>query len=71
MRAVAPAGGCTVPVRAMRAVAQATEREAPSQRTASKCGERAKSLQMPTPTMAETAWPRMALRGWARGDSMA
>jgi hypothetical protein len=71
MSAVAPAGGCTVPVRAIKAVAQAQAREAPSQRTDSMCGERARSLAMLMPVTAETSWPRMALRGWARGDSMA
>lgn len=69
--AVAPAGGWTVPVRAMRAVAQAQESAPPSQRRPSRLDERAKSLEMATPMAAETNWPRMALRGCARGDSMA
>lgn len=55
----------------MAAVAMAQAKEAPSQRIASKCGLSLKSLQVATPTSAETSWPRMALRGWARGDSMA
>jgi hypothetical protein len=55
----------------MRAVAHAQAREAPSQRMASKCSERESSLQMAMPVRAEMSWPRMALRGWARGDSMA
>ncbi|KAL1835642.1 hypothetical protein VTJ49DRAFT_6296 [Mycothermus thermophilus] len=36
INAVAPAGGCTVPVNAMRAVAQAQDTEAPSHRRSSK-----------------------------------
>lgn len=55
----------------MTAVAEAQAKEAPSHRMDSKLGERAKSLAMEMPTMQDKSWPRMALRGWERGDSMA
>lgn len=56
---------------AMTAVALAQASEAPSHRMDSKLGDKAKSLAMEMPTMQETSWPPMALRGWERGDSMA
>jgi len=34
-------------------------------------GIRAKSLVMETPMREAKSWPRMALRGWEKGDSMA
>lgn len=68
--AVAPAGGCTLFVRAMREVARAQARAPPTQRMESAWGERAKSLEMETPVMEAIIWERMALRGWAKGEAM-
>jgi hypothetical protein len=55
----------------MREVAVAQEVEAASQRRYWVWALRLKSLVMLTPTMLERSWLNMALRGWAKGDSIA
>ncbi|KAL6406929.1 hypothetical protein AUP68_09746 [Ilyonectria robusta] len=69
--AVAPAGGCTVLVKAMTAVTVAHDTAPPTQRIEAKYALSWKSLQMPMPNTAARIWPMKKLRGCARGDSMA
>ena len=69
-RAVAPAGGYIDFVRVMTAEAAPTERAPASHRKEEKCGERCRSLVVDMPVRAARMWPRMVLRGCARGDSM-
>lgn len=73
-RAVAPAGGCVVPVSCMTTMARAVDKDAASQRSDSKrawSGIRLKSLVMQTPINALKKWPNTKARGWARGASIA
>lgn len=69
--AVAPAGGCVVPVICIAAVAVAQESAAASQRSWAKRagGRRRKSLAMQVPRSAPMKWPPKRARGWENGAS--
>jgi hypothetical protein len=69
--AVAPAGGWIVFVMPMTAEATPTESAPAIQRRDSKCELCWNSFVMQMPIVAENIWPRTALRGWERGDSIA
>lgn len=73
-RAVAPAGGCVVPVNCMATMARAVDNEAASQRSDSNrawSGIRLKSFVMQMPIKALKKWPKTRARGWASGASIA
>jgi len=57
-------------VKLMNADARPTDRAPATQRRFSKSGFRWKSFVIPTPMIAENTWPRIALRGWASGESI-
>lgn len=69
-RAVAPAGGCTVLVKFMTAVAVAQAKEPPIHRMDWKWGLNANSLPIPIPIIEPQSWPRITFRGCASGDSI-
>lgn len=69
-KAVAPAGGCTVPVACMSTMASAVAR---APRRGSSCvkvweGRRRKSFVRAMEVRAARRWPRIKGRGWARGE---
>lgn len=73
-RAVAPAGGCVVPVNCMATMASAVDSEAASQRSDSKrawSGNRLNNFVTQMPIRALKKWPKIRARGWARGASIA
>lgn len=70
-RAVEPAGGWMVLVKIITTVAAAHAKAPAIQRRFSASGFRANNLAIPTPMTEAMSWPRIALRGCARGDSIA
>lgn len=69
--AEAPPGGWTVPVRSMTAEAAPHETAPAIHFIFSKSERRRKSFVIPTPMMAEKAWPRRAFRGCPNGERIA
>ena len=73
-KAVAPAGGCVVPVNCITTIAIAVESEAASQRRDSKrvwSGIRLNNFVMQMPIKALKKWPKIRARGCASGLSIA
>lgn len=70
-KAVAPAGGCTVPVKVMTADDRPTASAPASQRRFSKSALSSKSLVMHTPMTAARNCPQIWFRGCEKGDSIA
>ena len=69
-KAVAPAGGWIVLVKPITAEATPTERAPANHRRFSKSRLSSNSFVMPTPMMEANSWPKIAFRGWERGESI-